>query len=925
MMTPSTPLTPLRTLALVAAMTCCGAALPTSAFAQTSSATADKATGEAPLSGQAWKLADQAYKHYQAGRFAQAATAAAGAVRLRPDVLRLRMLLVYSLQRAGKLDEARKAVDDALKYGFNAPALRDANTNLAQAQASGPPPTEAYRRGFPIATQAYTEYNAQQYAESAAHAEQAFRIDPSQGAWALLWIGALEAQEKLDDGVAAANAAISLGAPNTSDLKARIQVLRARKAVEPASQGYQAIIDNQPKQAIPFAREAVGLAPEDDSYRLLLISALMLDNQLQEAEDAASEALKQNDENTVALEMRGYLRQLQGKKALADADFDEAIKQDWLDEGQVRNVRLIAADAALAGGDHARAIALLAPLSDKDDAVKSRLKLARSSKRPPPTLTQVNFPAPIQDPRETPYGTVYELLPYDTVGYGGPSAQAYAAYDREDYQEAIKQARRAVELDPKSPIYQSLLTTALAAGNSTQAKEASERIEKALAEKPGDPDLLIQRGYLRQRIGEPALAVEDFQAARASGKASPDVVLAEGYALSAAGRKADAEATFRKAIDDYDAKRLSLTPEQLYDTRGAIADVSRQWGATVSVGYRGARPAGGSLGGAAISVPGNAVFSTAEVFWRPRGWLNSNDRAFEVYGQLTNTLYDAGGRTIAQSGLDPCSQAPINIDPTSNRGSAGFPTTVGILGVRFTPSTELGLTFGLERQFLLGSATRSGTFQPKRQDLQCTLNQNNQTANYHANAGNGGWQAYATYGYYIGSELRMDQPSWFTLESYVQAGYSWQDLPSDLWLTDNTTGAATTSTSGKVKRRQYFAAFEVRAGQSFRMDQISEHLVLYPYVVLAGDWLKNADSVEGLAINDQGTPPQAVNSYDLLGNSSSWSLGAGVGFNVRYYFRSDHYNTARSYVDFATQYRFNIGGGQADRAKGLFLTFTLSY
>ncbi len=906
---------PFRTLLLVTAMACCW---PASAAMAQATAHAVKPSGEAPLSGQAWKLADQAYKHYQAGRFEQAATAAAAAVRLRPDVLRLRMLLIYSLQRAGKIDDAHKAVDSALKYGFDTPALRDANTNLSGAQAGGPPPTEAYRRAFPIATQAYSEYNAQQYVEASTHAEQAFRIDPSRGEWALLWIAGLESQEKFDAGVSAAETAMSLGAPNTSDLKARIQVLRARMAVDPASAGYQAIIDNKPKDAIPLAQEAVRLAPEDDSYRLLLISAFMLDNQLPEAEDAASNALTQNDENTVALEMRGYLRQLQGKKTLADADFDEAIKQDWLDDGQVRNVRLIAADAALAAGDHARAIALVAPLDAKDDAVKKRLKLARSGARAPKALTQINFPAPIQDPRETPYGTVYELLPYDTVGYGGPSAQAYAAYDREDYQEAIKQARRAVELDPKSPIYQSLLTTTLAAGDSAQTKEAGERIEKALAEKPGDPDLLIQRGYLRQRINEPALAVDDFRAARATGKASPDVVLAEGYALSAAGQKAEAETTFRQAIDDYDAKRLSLTPEQLLDTRSAIADVSRQWGATVSVGYRGARPAGGSLGGAAISVPGNAVFSTAEVFWRPRGWLNANNHAFEVYGQLSNTLYDAGGNTIAQTGLDPCSQAPINIDPTSNRGSSGFPTTVGILGMRFTPSTDLGLTFGLERQFLLGSATRSGTFQPLRQDLQCALNQRNQTANYHSNAGNGGWQAYATYGHYIGSELRMDRPSWFTLESYVQAGYSWQDLPSDLWLTNNDTGATDARTSGKVKRRQYFAAFEVRAGQSFRMDQIDEHLVLYPYVVLGGDWLKNADRVEGLPIN-------GVDDYELLGNSSSWSLGAGVGFNVRYYFRSDHYNTARSYVDFATQYRFNIGGGQADRAKGLFMTFTLSY
>ena len=34
--------------------------------------------------------------------------------------------------------------------------------------------------------------------------------------------------------------------------------------------------------------------------------------------------------------MRGYLRQRQGKTEEADADFDAALKQDWLDDSQRR-------------------------------------------------------------------------------------------------------------------------------------------------------------------------------------------------------------------------------------------------------------------------------------------------------------------------------------------------------------------------------------------------------------------------------------------------------------------------------------------------------------------------------------------------------------------------------------------------------------
>ena len=44
---------------------------------------------EAPLTGAAWKHADQAYKAYAKGHFAQALKQAQAARRLRPDVARL--------------------------------------------------------------------------------------------------------------------------------------------------------------------------------------------------------------------------------------------------------------------------------------------------------------------------------------------------------------------------------------------------------------------------------------------------------------------------------------------------------------------------------------------------------------------------------------------------------------------------------------------------------------------------------------------------------------------------------------------------------------------------------------------------------------------------------------------------------------------
>lgn len=912
-----TPLT--RSLILSAALACVWAAAP--AAAQT------PAKLEAPLEGAAWQFADEGYKNYDAGKYALAQQQAESAIALRPDVERLRLLLIYALQKQGKLKEADQAAADAIKNGLDTPALRQARANLrpqtaarpAGGAAGGPATTSAYRRGFPIATRAYADYNRADYPAAARGAEQAFRIDPKQGAWAMLWLDALEAQGKYEEADAAAAKAIALGAPNRNDLTARQQTMKRRMAIKPAEAGYQALIANRPGDAVPLARQAVALAPDTASHRLLLISALMLDNQLQAAEDAATDAMKQDDENTVALVMRAYLRQRQGKTDLANADFDAALKQDWLDDDQRRNIRLLAADASLAAGENARALALVQPLGAKDDAADARIKRARARPAVPATLTLANYPAPVQDCRDTPYGTSCELLPSDAAGSGGPASLAYAAYAREDYQEAIAQARKAVEQDPTNKELQRLLTTTLAAGNRQQLAEANQRMGEALAAQPDDPTLLMQRGYLHQRMKEPKLALQDFQAARATGKAPPTVILDEGYALSGVGDKRGAVNKLKEAIDEADAGRLELTPQQRFDTRSGIAGLDREWGGYFSAGYRGARPASAGLGGAAITVPGDAVFSTAEIFWRPSSFLNSSTQTFELYGRFSNTLYDKGGRTEEQTVSDPCpSGEVINVSETRNRGIAGLPTTIGALGMRFTPSTDVGLTFGLERQFNLGTATRRGTFSPDPADLRCELNTLNKTAHYQTTADNGAWLAYVTYGLYEGTTRRIDRPDWFTMEGYLQAGYSWQDSPAKLWLRNNATGEDDEKQSGRLKRDQAFGTAELRVGRSYRVDAISDKLVFFPYGVVGADWLWNKNSVTGLEI-------KGIDSYRLLGGGSSWSLGAGPGFNIRYWFREDHYNAPRSYLDLTTQYRFNIGGGAADRARGLFINLTLSY
>ncbi len=907
----------------VAAVLALGAS---TALAASGSSRATPAAAEAPLKGAAYQHAHKAFGAFNAGRYEEAQLAARRAIALRPDVLRLRLLLVYALQKQGRNDEALKAISDAQAAGLHSDELTQAQRNL-QASASNTA-TSAFRAGFPIATQAFTDYNAQQYASSAALAEKAFRIDTSQGTWALLWIAALEAQGKLQEAVDAADKALALGAPNKSDLIARKETIFKEMSTTPAVSAYQALGGNDNATAVSKAREAVKLSPDTHSHRLLLMTALLIDEDMSGGESAASDALKQDDEDTTSLVLRAYFRQRQQKTDDANQDFDDALKQDWIDDDQRASIRLIAADAALASGQYDRARELLAPMDANDKFVQRRLKDAEKNPRPPKQLTSLNYPPPYQDCHDTPYGTACELRPSDDVRATTPSGLAYAAYGRQDYQEAIKQAEIAVKQDPDNPVMQRLLTIALAAGEKTQQDQALQRLNADIATSPGEASLLMQRAYLHQRRSAMDQALADFRAARATGKAPKTVILDEGYALASAGHKDEAVTTFKQAIDMDDRKELSLTQEQRYFTRSSIANLSREWGASASVSYRGARAAGAGINGAPITTASDSVFGMAEVYWRPRQFLNDSKRVFEVYARTMSTLDAGSSSSRAQNVVDPCTGLPMAVDAANYSGVSGFPSTTGSIGMRFTPSTDYALTFGLERRFLLGSATRSGTVTPQSADMRCQLNGrdpsrpgapivgNPQTIHFDSNASDGGWLGYVTYGFYRGTGLRLDVPDWFTMEGYVQAGLYREDLSARYWSTDAVTGQSTPSRKGKYRRDQWFANAEMRVGRSFRMDSVSERFVLFPHAVLAADYQRQ---------DYRARVPGYPYSMDVLGNGSTWSSGVGVGVSARYAFREDHYNAPRSYVDWTIQYRTNLGGGAADRAKGWFMNFSVWY
>jgi Flp pilus assembly protein TadD len=920
-----------------------------------------------PLAGAAYRIAEDAYASYARGDYQQANRQAAEAARLRPDVVRLRLLQIYALQKLGRGDEARAQARRALADGLQDPALpRLAGAaNAASTTASGataaraggaPAPRvtthpsaaeQAYRRAFALATQAYDAYNNDRMAEAADKAEQAFRQQPQQGAWAVLWVSALETQQRFEQAEAAVATAIQLGAPNVADLQAKRVALGRQRAVRPAQQGYQALIEQDFGAAAGFARQAVASAPDVASHRLLLMTAQLLDGQLAAAEATADAALDNDSDNTVALVMRAYLRQRQLHTAQANADFDAALQQDWLDAQQRRNVRLLAVDAAIAAGDRARAARLLQPLqgdplADEDEsarkqigqAIAQREKALRSA-RPTASLTLATYPAPFQQCRDTPYGTQCELTPADLQGNGGAASRAYAAYARQDYQDAIREARQALLQSPDDGSLQNLLTTALAAGDRAQRAQARQRLDRALQQRPADPGLLMQRGYLQQRAGQPAQALDDFRAAEATGKAPPGVVLDQAYASAANGDNPQAVALLRSAIDRADQGTLPLDRAQRYTTRSSIANLGREWGITAAAGYRGARQAASNLGGTAISTPGDSVFSTLEAFWRPEA-LNNRHGTLEAYARAANTLYDEGGTFESVLAVDPCTgeateDARARAERLSrSRSSAGWPSTIGSFGVRYAFG-RTGLSAGIERRQFLGSGTRNGGVYPDATAIQCRIQRDsnqpqqiNTQARYRLDSDAGGWMSYLTYGFYHGTGVRTDVNQWWTLSGYAQAGYSWDDNRARFSVDRLDSSGAPVETllasDGRLHRAQWFAAAELHAGRSYRFGAEQTRWVLTPYLVVAADWLDQRSRVSGIDY-----PLIGEQAFVLSDTDRSWSLGAGPGVGVRYWFREDRYNAARSYLDLSVQYRFAIGGGDTQRAKGLFATATFSY
>ncbi|MEP7156083.1 MAG: tetratricopeptide repeat protein, partial [Betaproteobacteria bacterium] len=250
--------------------------------------------------------------------------------------------------------------------------------------------------------------------------------------------------------------------------------------------------------------------------------------------------------------------------------------------------------------------------------------------------------------------------------------------------------------------------------------EASRRFERAVAgnEFGTTPDVDI--AYLAARVGNDEYALAAFDRADAGGKLPISAYQDAAFTAIRALRDHEAIAYFKRAIDGADNKdganntdgiKLRMDPQLRFNTRRAIAEVSRTWGVIASLTYRGAVSGLGPTPGTRTGT--DSLQAGIEAYWRP--WGYQNGRYTELFARSFETLY------------------------SKSDGATGGGTLQSALGIRHKPLSETNLVVSLSRVF-----TPSGR-------------SNDWLAQLGYSGGNGG-------------DLRVDVPSWWTTRVSAEAG-----------------------------------------------------------------------------------------------------------------------------------------------------------
>jgi len=396
--------------------------------------------------------------------------------------------------------------------------------------------------------------------------------------------------------------------------------------------------------------------------------------------------------------------------------------------------------------------------------------------------TVADFPAPALNCQETAFGLVCDIWPGNQRDGGTDMAgQAYASLARKDAATAVALANQAIARAPRNPAYRRLLvsalsdqkrvpeaitaaseglritgddarllaqrgrlrqqsgddagarqdfTRALALGSLPAYEEASlyaaigqrrtarERLQQARDTGELESMSPLQIAYLSVQAGDDDAALGSFRQADADTRLTPTATQDAAYTAMRVNDDEQAVSYFKRVIDAQGSGDLDMPAQQLFDTRRAVADVSRTWGLTSTTSYRGNSSSSGlSAAPTSGSTSNDNLQNSTELSWRPLGYRNA--RFVELYGRVTDTLWSKN--SDSDTGLDALQ---------------------GAVGVRVKPFTALNVMAAVERTFPLGSSDVDGD-----------------------------WLVRLGYGSSVGTDLRVDTASWWTSQLFAEAGH----------------------------------------------------------------------------------------------------------------------------------------------------------
>jgi tetratricopeptide (TPR) repeat protein len=276
----------------------------------------DAEADAAPLTGPAWTAADLAYKAYAQGDYAAALRHVKIALTLRPDLARLHALQGYAEQ--------------------------------------------AMRRRI------------QPKALSAVPASTPYTADVA----LLKKLDALQASESYEVALALAEQGLRAPGQHTA-LAARARELHRQAAMQVAASALRADANGDAAAALAAIRTAPAIDPDAPQYRLLLIDLLNRNQDATGAYKAAQLALAIHGDDALTQTYTAFLLQQRGDWAGAQPLYQTALASDELGDADLRNLRLIVADAALAAGDAGAAMKALTPLPEGDIDARERRALVR--------------------------------------------------------------------------------------------------------------------------------------------------------------------------------------------------------------------------------------------------------------------------------------------------------------------------------------------------------------------------------------------------------------------------------------------------------------------------------------------------------------------------------------------------------------------